>query len=564
MNLQRLAFTVTIVLICVQSVLAGDSDRAGVFTRTKEKRPSNHLPGKKLSTSYNGPTLHTSNVRINHATCGSANGSISNLSASNVTGTPFIQWMDIANKPMCNSYDIQNIPAGKYRFKFKDQSGADTLFSDYFIVERIEEVIINTDNKIISPAGCNSEGSIRNIQVTGADFYKWINVGTSGTAGTEHSLKAVPAGQYQLTAGNTHGCSVSSPVLTIPQVSFIPISVTGIQSRNAVCGENNGSIRITRFDNDSAGYSFRWIDSVTGKVSGSGTALYSLGAGTNILFATDSNGCENAIFKGTIHAYAKPYFDLSALVINDDQCSQNEASIKGIKVKGLLPGGEKYSWVDMKGDEISNSCDLRNITGGKYRLTVTDANACVIETPFIEVANQTMIKAPQYDELIVPKNSAAVIAVRNYEPGTYMLYRDSLGMQLIDRNTTGSFTTGLLTDNKLFFVRLAKGNCNSPLSPVKIGVIEKSFFAIPSAFTPNGDGLNDLLNVKVVGFLTLEAFQIYNRNGELVFATKTLGNGWDGRYRGAVQSASAYVWLARGVDANGKPVTAKGSFLLIK
>ena len=105
---------------------------------------------------------------------------------------------------------------------------------------------------------------------------------------------------------------------------------------------------------------------------------------------------------------------------------------------------------------------------------------------------------------------------------------------------------------------------SSSPAQVNIKVVDKSYFAIPTAFTPNGDGKNDVLHVKVIGYVQLTFFRIFNRYGELIYETHRLNDGWNGKYRGTMQPDGAFVWMAEGKDINGKRIAAKGSFVLIK
>lgn len=87
---------------------------------------------------------------------------------------------------------------------------------------------------------------------------------------------------------------------------------------------------------------------------------------------------------------------------------------------------------------------------------------------------------------------------------------------------------------------------------------------VPSAFTPNGDGRNDILRPTVVGISRLIYFRLYNRWGQLVFSTSEQGKGWDGIYNGEAQASGAYVYQAEGVDFTGKTIFRKGTAVLIR
>lgn len=87
---------------------------------------------------------------------------------------------------------------------------------------------------------------------------------------------------------------------------------------------------------------------------------------------------------------------------------------------------------------------------------------------------------------------------------------------------------------------------------------------VPTAFTPNGDGRNDLLKPICVGISRLNYFRLFNRWGQLVFATNMIGKGWDGMINGRVQDTNTFVFIAEGIDYTGKKVFRKGTTTLIR
>ncbi len=87
---------------------------------------------------------------------------------------------------------------------------------------------------------------------------------------------------------------------------------------------------------------------------------------------------------------------------------------------------------------------------------------------------------------------------------------------------------------------------------------------IPSAFTPDNDGRNDVLKPIVAGVKRFINFSVYNRWGQLMYSTNVIGNGWDGLFKGARQPPGTYVYEASAVDYLDKPLFRKGTVVLLR
>lgn len=87
---------------------------------------------------------------------------------------------------------------------------------------------------------------------------------------------------------------------------------------------------------------------------------------------------------------------------------------------------------------------------------------------------------------------------------------------------------------------------------------------VPTAFTPNGDGINDIFRPIPVGVTKLEFFKVYNRWGEEVYSTREYLKGWDGKRNGRVMDAGTYVWIVQGVNEVGQTIQKKGTVVLIR
>jgi gliding motility-associated-like protein len=98
-----------------------------------------------------------------------------------------------------------------------------------------------------------------------------------------------------------------------------------------------------------------------------------------------------------------------------------------------------------------------------------------------------------------------------------------------------------------------------------VKVLYSCYIAVPSAFTPNGDGLNDYLYPLNAYKADNLEFRVYNRWGQMVFETKDWTRKWDGKINGNPQAAGTYVWLLRYNDHDtGKLIELKGTTVLIR
>ncbi len=87
---------------------------------------------------------------------------------------------------------------------------------------------------------------------------------------------------------------------------------------------------------------------------------------------------------------------------------------------------------------------------------------------------------------------------------------------------------------------------------------------VPSGFTPNGDGKNDLLKVFPVGISKFNQLSVYNRQGQRLFYTTDFSKGWDGTINGNPAPAAAYVVYTTAIDYKGRAMENKLTVLLIR
>ncbi|MBG9376118.1 gliding motility-associated C-terminal domain-containing protein [Panacibacter sp. DH6] len=120
------------------------------------------------------------------------------------------------------------------------------------------------------------------------------------------------------------------------------------------------------------------------------------------------------------------------------------------------------------------------------------------------------------------------------------------------------------SDNAYKLVVGNEAGCHdSAYIQVKVYKTRPSIF-VPTGFTPNKDGKNDVLRPIIAGMQKMEIFSVYNRWGQLLFSTAVEQHGWDGTVSGNPQPTGTYVWMVKAIDYTGAPYFTKGTTTLIR
>ena len=229
-------------------------------------------------------------------------------------------------------------------------------------------------------------------------------------------------------------------------------------------------------------------------------------------------------------------------------------------------GGVGYSWSPSLYLNDPSVADPRITDPGHsvaYQLQVTDAAGC---------------RSVAADTVVVTVLPQAVVFAGD---DTSIVRGQPLQLHAVDVNGTGfttySWTPATGLDNSAIPNPLASvdGNivysvtastsqgCDATAS-VKITVYTNADIYVPGAFTPDGNGHNDILRLIAIGMKEVKYFVIFNRWGQEVFHTANAAEGWDGRFHGDPMMAGAYVWAAEATDVSGRTILRKGTVLLIR
>lgn len=98
---------------------------------------------------------------------------------------------------------------------------------------------------------------------------------------------------------------------------------------------------------------------------------------------------------------------------------------------------------------------------------------------------------------------------------------------------------------------------------VNVTVNFRELIGVPSAFSPNNDGLNDILYVKGIGITQMD-FKVFNRYGQQIFSSSSQGEGWDGTYNGQRLNQGVFAYTLDYSLVNGQSGELSGNVTLVK
>ncbi len=128
---------------------------------------------------------------------------------------------------------------------------------------------------------------------------------------------------------------------------------------------------------------------------------------------------------------------------------------------------------------------------------------------------------------------------------------------------TSHTITGLQPLTSVTLLVRAIGGCQEVRSQPVIGQTLTDQVYIPNSFTPNGDGVNDVLRVYGNVIRGMQ-FIVFNQWGEKIFESNTLSNGWDGSYKGKQQPSGVYIYVVKLTLNDGSTMDKKGTINLVR
>ncbi|MEM7571535.1 MAG: gliding motility-associated C-terminal domain-containing protein [Bacteroidota bacterium] len=377
-----------------------------------------------------------------------------------------------------------------------------------------------------------------------------------GVLQTDFRIFNLAAGTYLLEVRDAVGCSSTEMVqLTdagTPEISSLSVMPT-------TCGLDNGQLMIT-----SAGGSPPYSFSLNGQAIQESPTFNDLPAGTYQLQLTDQAGC-TLVEDFEIAASSAPQID--TLILSDAQCGLPNGGLTIEVTAGLPP------YIFQLNQQVASPEPFFDQLGsGSYRVQVLDAASCLVETSFnlqdtpplsLELLEQRAASCLDQDGQLLIEYSGGSGSLVLFENGRRLgpaeVCLQTTCQELISNRGAGNYRY-LLQDSvgcvDSLTISLAAGNC-----PIYL----------PTAFSPNFDGVNDFFEPLGVRNSAIEilVFQIFDRWGGLMFeqTAGSLGDPkfrWDGRRNGQAAMVGVYSYQLKIRYTSSAEEVLSGSLQLIK
>ncbi|MBL7742059.1 MAG: WG repeat-containing protein [Chitinophagaceae bacterium] len=389
-----------------------------------------------------------------------------------------------------------------------------------------------------------------NTSVAGAS-YSW-NFGdgnTSAASSPVHSYTSATTYNAKLVVTGSNGCkdSITHPVTVHPH----PVITTS--NDLSICRGN--SVQLST----SGGQSYQWTPSAGLSCSNcTGPAASPLTNATYIVSGTNSFGC--------------PASDTVNITVHQP-IQVNVSPDRTICDRDSIPlaanGAVSYAWSPAQGLSSVNTPNTVAApnTSTQYRVIGFDGHNCFTDTGFINI---TVNPKPSVE--LGPDLTLSTGTIHTFTPvtqnGPIVWWQWSPATNLNCTNCSEPSATVKKDITYHASVRNIYGCMATDSVRIKT-FCENSQVFIPNAFTPDGDGVNDILMVRAKGIEMVRSFRIFSRWGELLFEKtnfppNTPTYGWDGKIKGVTGAPEVYVYTAEVTCDNLQTYTYKGNVSILR
>ncbi len=357
-----------------------------------------------------------------------------------------------------------------------------------------------------------------------------------------------------LAANNTFGCATDNDTifivfLDVPVADFNAISVCQGQNAPFVDQSTTPSGTISNWD-------WNFDDGGTSIAQSPLHTFNSSGSFDVELIVESSNGCKDTIVKSVV---------INPLPIaafqNTNACEKGDIYFTDIST---ISSGAITSWFYdfySYGSSTSQTTNFSFDEAGTYPVsfTVTSDSGCVATI----VQNVVVISSPTADFTMNPNPALALQDVYFTD--------ESVGNQLSSwvwsfgdgQNGYGQSSTHGYNTGGVYTVILTVTDINNCKDTATRLISVALLPVLPTGFSPNGDGENDIFIIRGGPFKTVD-FKVYNNWGQLIFSTNDGNQGWDGTFKGENCPLGVYTWTFAVEMGNGQIVKKSGDVTLIR
>ncbi len=503
------------------------------------------------STTVTQPTAISVTTSEIDSHCNQSDGSAS-ANASGGTGLLTYQWI---GGPANANYN--NVSPATYSVVVTDVNGcSDTATATVNNLNGVNATLVSVTNLTCFNS---SNGSIVTSATggTGPYTYNWVpNVSVTDSA------NGIPAGNYQLTVVDANGCSS-----TLTMVVTQPPQLGIIASSNPASVCSGSGVQLSSSANGGTpAYNYTWNP---GNLSGNTQNIVPLATTTYTAYVTDANGCSDST---TVLVTVNPV-PVALLSSNlTSGCAPlcvNFSDISTVAAPGII---NSWSWDFGDNSTISTSQNPTHCynSPGAYTvvLTIVTADGCTstITMPaYINVFANPIAAfgaSPQPTTILNPvitfTDSSTNATTWNWSFGDILNSTSTL------QNPTFTYPDPTCYQVVLTVTSI-DGCVDTAVKQICIGP-DASLY-VPNAFTPNGDGVNDVFLPQGIG-IDPDHFEmwIFDRWGNMIFYTDDFAKGWDGRVQGHedICQIDTYVWKIKAIDITGAKHNLIGKVSIIK
>ncbi len=476
----------------------------------------------------NAPVINAVNI-VNETCTGIGDGTAA-VNASGGTGTLSYTWS--SNAATGNSSSAVNLTAGTYNFTVSDVNNCQAT-GNAIVQSNVCCTLQTSASSTATTCGQNNGSAAITITTAGTLPYSYSLNG--GAAQASNSFSGLASGSYTIVTTDNTGCkdTLSATVAASANTLIVSVSAT-----DASCfGFSNGTATAT-VNGGNPAYGYLWN---TGAVT---SGIQNLGAGNYAITVTDNTNCTAS--SSTI-VNQPP--SLSLNIGNDTiVCNGN------LVVLNAGNGFVSYSW-----STGSNTQTISTQLQGTYQVTVTDNNGCTATDALdVNTSSGTTVDLGNDITIYNGESTGIFATLAGSNNGSFLWSPpDFLGCMNC-QNTVASPTV-----NTLYTLTYTDAIGCISMDSVNVIVLPVGEVFFPTAFSPNGDGNNDLYRAAGSGIKQFR-MGIYNRWGEKVFESNNFLDGWDGYYQDVQQPMAVYVYTAKVTLLNNQTREYKGSITLIR